>query len=209
MTGLGHVSPFGPRGPAHSPPPPSVAPPNTDVAESTQALASALDVPPSEAGSLGPQSILSETAASVRSTDAQIREIHGSIRRDLDTMDALSRQQSALQAIREALQEKTTDAGKAIDLSTLTVRVGTETRSAAALATELGLNLEPKVSQNMLASRIDSLDAQRKNLEGRQESRHLALQDLLHRRSQALELASNLIRSIHETEKALVGNVGR
>ncbi|MFO0694896.1 MAG: hypothetical protein U0230_15160 [Polyangiales bacterium] len=179
-----------------------------EVAEAASALSTALGQA-SPDGGLDAQRLIDETGRQVRSTDERIRDVQTSMQRDLDSMDALSRQQSALQSIREAVQQKTTEAGKQLELATLEVHVGTEVRSAAELASQLGLGLGTTVSQDSLASRIDALDTQRKSLEGRQEMRQLALQDLLHRRGQLLELASNLLRSLNEVQKSLVANVGR
>lgn len=178
-----------------------------EVAESASALSAALHRGPG--GGLDAQTLIDETGAQVRSTDDRLRDVQTAIKRDLDTMDSLSRQQSALQSIREAVQQKTTEAGKQLELSTLQIHVGNELRPASEVASELGLALGTTVSQDSLASRIDSLDTQRKSLEGRQEMRQLVLQDLLHRRGQLLELASNLLRSLHDVQKSLVANVGR
>lgn len=191
--------------PGAAEPQPSAA--GAEVAESASALAAALHRGPG--GGLDAQTLIDETGAQVRSTDERLRDVQTAIQRDLDTMDSLSRQQSALQSIREAVQQKTTEAGKQLELSTLQIHVGNELRSASDVASELGLALGTTVSQDSLASRIDSLDTQRKSLEGRQEMRQLALQDLLHRRGQLLELASNLLRSLNDVQKSLVANVGR
>ena len=70
-----------------------------EVAEAASALSTALGQA-SPDGGLDAQRLIDETGRQVRSTDERIRDVQTSMQRDLDSMDALSRQQSGSGAIR-------------------------------------------------------------------------------------------------------------
>jgi hypothetical protein len=196
---------------------PSAAP-LSPLESSSQAFESSIDLE-----GLSADSLLDFLSLRLDDIDGRVSKEIRAIEGQGHDSNAISQRRELLDQIASAVRLETTDPKKEIKLSSLEVTWNGATMFAHEAINAAGLQADvaftatvggtrdagrsSKVTLENVESASSKLEKEQKRLTSDNDLRMLRLQDMMNRRSQLVQMVSNFMRSIQDSQRAIVGNM--
>lgn len=163
------------------------------------------------------EALLENSATRLADLDSQVTGMFGAMDARRANSDVLGTRMSQLQMIQTALNSAGRVGNEDIKLENLTIQTPDGPVNALTFIRRNGLSEVLQLSEigpetkigPQVQSAIDQTRTEQSQLNGRSEQDMMQLQQLVQQRGQVIELTTKLLDSIHQSQKAILANLGR